>query len=187
VSKPSSIRILSAISLFTALIAAGAFVRVPFPVVPVTLQSLVVLTAALLLKPKFSVITVGLYLFIGLAGAPIFSNGGGITYILQPTFGFLLGFLPASAVIGFLFPRTTQTIFAGFSVALVGVLIYYTFGTIYLYMILNFFSDHPFMLTGLFTLNFAITIFGDILKCLAAAYITRRLRKALPSHPSMSF
>ena len=37
---------------------------------------------------------------IGLLGLPVFTQGGGIGYVLQPSFGFLLGLIPAAAVIG---------------------------------------------------------------------------------------
>lgn len=37
---------------------------------------------------------------LGLIGLPIFTTGGGFAYVLQPTFGFLLGLIPTAAVIG---------------------------------------------------------------------------------------
>ena len=41
---------------------------------------------------------------LGLVGLPIFTAGGGFGYVLQPSFGFLLGLIPTAAVIGALRP-----------------------------------------------------------------------------------
>ena len=80
------------ICLFTALIAAGAFIRIPIPVVPFTLQFLFTTLAGLLLGGKNGAISVGVYIFLGLLGLPVFASGGGFAYVLTPTFGYLIGF-----------------------------------------------------------------------------------------------
>ena len=80
--------------LFAALIGIGAFIQIPIPIVPLTMQDLFVMLAGILLGPKFGALSVFIYLFIGLLGFPVFTHGGGITYVLQPTFGFMLGFIP---------------------------------------------------------------------------------------------
>lgn len=59
-------------SLFTALIAAGAFIKIPVPVVPFTLQFLFTTLAGLLLGAKRGFISVAAYMVLGLAGLPIF-------------------------------------------------------------------------------------------------------------------
>lgn len=79
-------------SLFTALIAAGAFIKIPVPVVPFTLQFLFTTLAGLLLGAKRGFISVAAYMVLGLAGLPIFSAGGGFWYIFQPSFGYIIGF-----------------------------------------------------------------------------------------------
>ena len=68
-------------SLFAALIAVGAFIKIPIPVVPFTLQVLFTTLAGLLLGPKLGAISVGIYLLIGLIGIPVFTQGGGPSYI----------------------------------------------------------------------------------------------------------
>lgn len=82
--------------LFTALTAIGAFIRIPFYPVPFTLQTFFTALAGLLLPAHWAVLSQVVYIFIGLLGMPVFSNGGGFGYVLQPTFGYLL-FLPVSA------------------------------------------------------------------------------------------
>jgi len=82
--------------LFAALTAIGAFLKIPFYPVPFTLQTFFTALAGLALAPKWAAMSQIVYLIIGLLGLPVFANGGGIGYVLQPTFGYLL-FLPVSA------------------------------------------------------------------------------------------
>ncbi len=87
-------------SLFAALTAAGAFIRLPFPYVPITMQTLFVLLAGALLGPRFGAASQLIYLVVGLSGVPVFANGGGPAYVLQPTFGYLLSYPAAAYVTG---------------------------------------------------------------------------------------
>ena len=87
-------------SLFAALISVGAFIKIPVPMVPFTLQVLFSTLAGLLLGPRLGVVSVGIYILLGLVGLPIFTNGGGPSYIFQPTFGYLIGFIFGAYIIG---------------------------------------------------------------------------------------
>ena len=69
--------------LFVALITAGAFMRVPVPVVPFTLQFLFTNLAGLLLGRRLGFLSCAVYVGAGLAGIPVFVEGGGIAYVLQ--------------------------------------------------------------------------------------------------------
>ena len=82
-------------ALFTALIAIGSKIQIPLDFIGMhfTLQWLFVLLCALLLNRKHACLTLMTYLCLGLSGAPVFASGGGIGYLLKPTFGFLFGFL----------------------------------------------------------------------------------------------
>ena len=80
-------------SLFTALMILGAFIRVPIGPVPVTLSSLFVLLAGLLLGAGWGAAAVSMYLLLGALGLPVFTAGGGIALFAGPTGGYLLGFL----------------------------------------------------------------------------------------------
>ena len=79
-------------ALFTALIAVGAFIKVPVPVVPFTLQFLFTMLAGLIMGGRLGAVSVGLYAVLGLAGLPIFAEGGGIWYVMKPSFGYIIGF-----------------------------------------------------------------------------------------------
>jgi len=98
-TKPKSI-ILTA--LFTALMAAGAYVKIPAPIVPFTLQVFFCVLSGLLLGGKRAAAAQVLYVALGLAGLPVFTGGGGIGYVFMPTFGYVAGFIFLAAITGFL-------------------------------------------------------------------------------------
>ena len=88
------------IALFAALMAAGAFIRIPVGPVPVTLTSFFMLTAALLTGPVGGLLSVLVYLLIGTIGLPAFAGGSGPAVFAGPTGGFLIGYLPAVFLCG---------------------------------------------------------------------------------------
>lgn len=88
------------IAMFAALTAVGAFIKIPTPICPITLQILFTTLAGVLLGGKNGATSVGIYVLLGLLGVPVFTGGGGLHYILQPTFGFLIGFIIGAYVTG---------------------------------------------------------------------------------------
>ncbi len=83
-------------SLFTALIIAGAYVRIPVGPVPVVLATMFVLMSGLFLQLRWAVATLLAYLSLGAVGIPVFSSGGGPAYFAGPTGGYLAGYLLAA-------------------------------------------------------------------------------------------
>jgi biotin transport system substrate-specific component len=88
------------VALFGIFTAVGAFVRVPLPGVPFTLQVPAVLLAGVALGPWLGAASQLAYIAVGLLGLPVFATGGGPGYVLTPTFGFLVGFVAAALVVG---------------------------------------------------------------------------------------
>jgi biotin transport system substrate-specific component len=88
------------VALFAVLTAVGAFVRVPLPGVPFTLQVPAALLAGVALGPWLGAASQLAYLAVGLLGLPVFASGAGPGYLLTPTFGFLVGFVAAALVVG---------------------------------------------------------------------------------------
>lgn len=86
-------------ALLAAMTAATAWISVPLlGPVPVTLQTVFVLLAGLLLSPGWAAASMGLYLLLGAAGFPVFAQGqAGLSALLGPTGGFLLAFPFAAA------------------------------------------------------------------------------------------
>ena len=66
--------------LFTALIAVGAFIKIPIPVVPFTLQYLFTMLAGLLLGSRRGSLSVIAYVILGLAGLLVVYACGMIYY-----------------------------------------------------------------------------------------------------------
>ena len=95
-----STRELTMTALFVTLITAGAFIRVPLPNCPFTLQILFTTLAGIILGSRLGAISVGIYIILGLIGVPVFTSGGGPGYVLQPTFGYLIGFMVGAYVVG---------------------------------------------------------------------------------------
>ena len=163
--------------VFTTLIAVGAFIKVPIPVVPFTLQFLFTMLAGLLLGGRKGALSVGVYILLGLVGLPVFAEGGGFWYILKPSFGYLLGFMLAAYVTGRMVERkgrlTTGWVMA---VNFLGLFIVYAAGMIYYYVICNYVIDTPIAIGPLFLYCFVLAVPGDICLCILAAILTVRVR-----------
>jgi biotin transport system substrate-specific component len=83
------------------ILAASAWLSVPFYPVPLTMQTLAVLLVGGMLGPALGMSSVMGYLAIGALGAPVFHGGlGGVVVIAGPTGGYLLGFIPAAFIMG---------------------------------------------------------------------------------------
>lgn len=162
-------------SLFAALIAVGAFIKIPIPVVPFTLQVLFTTLAGLLLGPKLGAISVGIYLLIGLIGIPVFTQGGGPSYIFQPTFGYLIGFLIGTYFTGYIAhkdkdPSLKRLIFASIG----GLTIVYIIGMIYYYLIANYYLNSPITASAVMLYCCLLFIPGDIASCIVSSLIAKR-------------
>ena len=87
------------------LLTISAKVKIPFYPVPMTMQTFVVLFLGVSFGYKIGLATVGLYLFEGIIGLPVFSNspekGIGFLYFTGPTMGYLIGFLIAVFLAGY--------------------------------------------------------------------------------------
>ena len=171
--------------LFTALIAVGAFIKIVIPVgadtMNFTLQWLFVLLAGLLLGSKRAFRSVAVYLITGLIGFPIFARGGGPAYLLRPTFGFLLGFLLAAWVIGFLCEklRPAKSI-TWFFTTLAGFVLYYGMGILYFYLITHLLaSQTPVGIGVIFGVYCLPTMLPDLMLCVLAVMLAGRLRPAV--------
>lgn len=167
-------------SLFTALTAVGAFIKIPVPVVPFTLQVLFILLAGLLLGGRLGAVSVTAYALLGLAGLPIFAEGGGFWYVLKPSFGYILGFILAAYVTGRMTEKMEGLPFGKvLAVCLIGLAIVYGVGMVYYYIICNYVIETPIGLWPLFLYCFLLVVPGDICLCFAAAVLTKRIKPVI--------
>ncbi|MCX7027364.1 MAG: biotin transporter BioY [Spirochaetes bacterium] len=162
--------------LFAALISIGAYIALPLPgtPVPIVLQNLFIIMAAAVLGPGWGFLSVVIYLIFGLVGMPVFSGGtGGIAKFLGPTGGYLVGYLPASFVIGLIADRGKRTflslIFAGFA----GMTIVYCFGITWIKLSVGLPWGKA-LASGLIPF-----LPGDLAKILLAAFLVPRIRAGM--------
>lgn len=174
--KQTDVRQLVLCGIFTALIAIGAFIRIPVPLVPMTLQLFFTTMAGFLLGAKGGAISAGLYMGLGLIGVPIFTEGGGPTYFLKPTFGYIIGFVVAAYVIGRIAciennPSLKRFICA----AMVGIVVCYAFGILYCYAMCNWVLGVSNGFWHIFWVGGVVQAPGDIILGILAAVIAKRL------------
>lgn len=165
------------ISLFAALIAAGAFIRIPVPVIPFTLQTMFVSMAGLLLGAKGGAISAAVYMLVGLVGVPVFTQGGGIWYVFQPTFGYIIGFVAGAFVTGFISERAKKHgIVSYIAAVLAGLGVIYLIGCVYLWLIKNVYLGEAMSVGNVLLYGFVMTICGDLVLSVLAAFLCRRLK-----------
>ncbi|MDO4288682.1 MAG: biotin transporter BioY [Eubacterium sp.] len=161
-------------ALMTALVAVGAFIRIPLPGEDYfTMQFIVVALTGMLLGSKKGALVMGVYLLIGLLGIPIFAGGGGIGYVLKPTFGYLLGFVPA-AFVGGLISEHRDIRGRYWLAAAATLVIVYLFGMGYKYLLYNFYLSEP-LPWSLVLLGVVPLLPKDIAACAVAALLSGRL------------
>ena len=166
--------------LFTALIAVGAFIKIPIPVVPFTLQYLFTMLAGLLLGSRFGTLSVLSYMLLGLVGLPIFSEGGGLWYVFKPSFGYIIGFAVGTFVTGWIAEHMEKKTVARYLLAnLAGLFFVYAIGMIYYYIICNFVIDMPIAVGPLFLYCFVLAVPGDIALSFLGAVVAKRVRPVL--------
>lgn len=163
-------------SLFVALITIGAFIKIPIPVVPFTLQLFFTMMAGLLLGGKLGALSVCAYIIMGLIGFPVFAEGGGLLYILKPSFGYIIGFVVGTYVTGVIANRVTKPSYKRLLVAnFTGLGIVYLFGMVYYYLMSNFYLGTPIGLWPLFLYCFILVVPGDIVLSFLAAFLGKRM------------
>ena len=160
-------QILAYSGTFIALIAAGSWISIPLPPVPLTLQTLFVLLAGVVMQ-RYAVIPVGLYVLLGAANLPVFHNGtAGLGVLLGPTGGFLLGFIPAALVAGLAYEHESPKIrVAGLIAATCTI---YLFGVVWLAW------SASISLLQAVLIGVAPFIIGDAVKAAAAFAIGKRV------------
>ncbi|MGN0613569.1 MAG: biotin transporter BioY [Porcipelethomonas sp.] len=167
-------------AIFTALTAIGAFIKIPIPYTVFTLQYPITMLAGQILGGKYGAISVGAYVFLGLIGVPIFAEGGGIYYVLKPTFGYLVGFILGTFVTGKIAnaksePSIKRLLAADF----LGMIIVYALGLTYFYFAMNFWVEGDGIALGSLLYSLIFDAPGDIVFCIAGAFIGKRLIPAI--------
>ncbi len=163
-------------ALFTALIAVGAFIKIPIPVIPITLQTLFTMLAGLLLGGKLGALSVLVYVLLGLSGVPVFAAGGGLGYVLKPSFGYFIGFFFGTYLTGTIAEKyENPTLFQLIKANLLGSAVVYFFGVSYMFLMLNFYLGKPMSLFDALWKGMIIFLPGDLIKSTFTASVAKRL------------
>ena len=164
--------------LFIALITVGTFVRIPVGTDVYTLQFLFTLLAGLMLGARLGALAIGTYVLMGLVGIPVFASGGGPAYVLQPTFGYLVGFILQGWVTGALVRHGVPTFRRALAACAAGMVVLYALGIPYFYFISNYIIDAPIGFWVAVWYCGVLQVLPDFLLCVAASYVGIRLYKA---------
>jgi len=181
-----SARDITMTAVFSALaVVAAVLVRYAGSIVPFSLLPFVVMLAGGLLGARLGALSIIVYILLGLIGIPVFANPpfGGPSYVLQPTFGFLIGFVGSAYVIGVLLKNREQGgLVRYFLSMLAGVVVYYVIGLPYLYAILNFYLGKAVSVAQVLAIGFTPFIALDIVKAAAAAVLARAVYRRLNAY-----
>ena len=158
--------------LGSILLTISAKIKIPFYPVPMTMQTFVVLLMGITLGWKISVAIISLYLFEGIIGLPVFAGtpekGIGLIYFTGPTMGYLIGFLFASFIAGYLNFKTN--IFFIFTKLILSVSIIYIIGILWLGNLIGWdkplfqLGVAPFLLAELFKISLLTVLAKNLIK-----------------------
>lgn len=166
-------------ALFAVLTAAGAFIHIPTPVSAFTLQSFFAAMAGVLLGRRWGAASQAVYVLLGLTGLPVFTGGGGLQALMQPTGGFILALIPMAWVIGLLAERNGSD-FRGICLACTaGLAVLYAIGLPWLHLVMTVLLHRNWSVTQTLVGGFLVFLPWDLVKLLLAAWLSPRLRRTL--------
>jgi len=149
---------------FSIITGLAAKLKIEIGAVPITMQTFAVLLSGALLGSRRGMASQLTYLLMGLAGLPWFARGGGIQYIMSPTFGYIIGFVLAAYFIGWICER-------GFDRQLKTAILAMLFGNIILYIPGLFWLAKFVGLGKVLSIGFYPFVIGDLLKIFLAGSI----------------
>lgn len=183
-----SARDIALVAMFAALTAVAAILSrfslivIPFYHVPFSLVPFIVLLAGMLLGPRLGALSIAVYVAMGLLGIPVFEKPpfGGPAYVLQTTFGYLMGFILGAYVTGKMLVNSNNPGILRYLLAsLGGIAAIYLVGLPYLYAILNFYLGKTFPVMMVIKVGFAPFIALDLLKGVLASFLAVAVVKRL--------
>ena len=171
-SNQKIIKYLLTIFLGSLLLTISAKIKIPFYPVPMTMQTFVVVLMGVTFGWKIGVATISLYLLEGIIGFPVFAGtpekGLGLVYFMGPTMGYLIGFLFAAFLAGYLNLKTN--IFLIFLKLILSVSIIYILGILWLGHLIGWdkplleLGVMPFLLAELFKISLLTIITKKLIK-----------------------
>lgn len=161
-------------ALFAALTGICSQIQIPLPMVPINLALFAVHLCGAVLGAKYGTFSMAVYVLLGMAGLPVFAGfTGGVGVLFGKTGGYIIGYILDAFIVGLIVARWGDGFFKCCIAMAAGLAACYIFGTLWFMHITG---------TGLWmSLVYCVFPFlaGDAVKIGLAAYLTRRLKKAL--------
>ncbi len=164
-------------AIFVALMVAGAYVQIPFYPVPLTFQTVISVLAGLFLGWKKGAVSMAVYCFAGLAGLPFFTAGGGIFYVMKPSFGYIIGFIFSAAVAGLIAGKAEAGFRRYLFAAIAAFLVNYAIGIPYCMVAARLLNVEN--LTALLLTGNLLYMPKDFALCILAAVLAWRVAPAI--------
>ncbi len=167
-------RQLTWIALFVVLDIVCARLSLTLWAIPLTMQSVSVRLAGFMLPVKEAFLAQAVYVALGLLGFPVFAGGGGLHYILAPSFGYLVGFLLTAPLVSYLSRIWNPHDHYGrmLLVGLVSMPVLFVPGVLYMKVVLN-----P-TWTQAWSAGMLAFLVPDLLKIVLSASLAHRLKRA---------
>lgn len=159
-------------AIFVALMVAGAFIRIPLPVMQLTFQTVFAVLAGLMLGWKKGMISMAVYALMGLIGLPVFMDGGGIFYFVKPSFGYIIGFIAAAGVAGICYKRKKR-LWMIIVLALAATLADYAIGIAY-FIGVWLVTGNPNLWSSVITFNL-VFLPKDLILAVLAVFLSREV------------
>lgn len=164
------------IAILTTIFAVACSIVIPFGLVPISLSTMFLCILSTILRPKEIVISIGLYLFLGLIGVPVFAGfQAGFGVLAGPTGGYLIGYILAGFIMS-LINHQTKKKYLWFLSFMVGTIILYCFGTVHFMFVMNLSFMESIVIT---VYQFVV---GDILESILAFIISLFINKIFTNH-----
>ncbi len=164
----------------TVLICICSWITVPF-MIPFTMQTFAVFCSLLLLGGKSGTAAIVLYLFIGLAGLPVFSGfHGGLWHIAGPTGGYMIGFVFCGIIYTVLEPLFGKSRVLRWAALFLGLVFCYFFGTVWFIRVFSSAQGTAYGFMNALSICVLPYLIPDLIKLLLAVFICDRLKRSIP-------
>ncbi|NLK17963.1 MAG: biotin transporter BioY [Clostridiales bacterium] len=163
------------VALAVALLFVSGHIKVTVFSIPYTLQTLAVMLIGCIFGERYGLLAAGIYVSMGLLGIPVFSKGGGLHYVFEPSFGYILAFLPGVYLIGSLRKRASSNPYLLFALLFSVAVLMLLIGAMYYMIVIKGIFGAP--LPSVLYSFVAIFLPADLIKAIAAALICPRLKR----------
>lgn len=172
--KRNRVKDMAVIAANAAIISVSAWISIPFAV-NFTLQTLAVFTVCSVFDFRRSILSVFIYILIGLCGIPVFSGfAAGPSAIFGPTGGYLIAFLFVPVIMRIFAIRNRKTVFSRILIMLAALIAVYVFGSLWFYFV---YASGTVGFSGIILSCVIPFIIPDVIKIFIAATISLRMSK----------